>query len=276
MASLLPARAPCGAAEGGNTTEWAGALPSGNRPDFTAAAGRVATASGRLPAWYVPAALRQRKLPRGRPAGAAVVALGALLALAGCGPHKARQDVDEPSGVYKVRVLDASFPTQQKLARRSKFKIVVRNVDVRTVPNLAVTVSGFDVRGAERDSPNADPTKPVFSVNEVPQNGETYYVNTFAVGKLRPGEQKALVWDVTAVRPGPFKVNWKVSAGLDGKAKARGPDGRAPSGRFAGTIVAGEPVSTVDQDDGSTIIREGERVGPKKPGDGSSGNPPSN
>ena len=220
--------------------------------------------------------MRQRKLLHGRPAGAAVVALGALLALAGCGPHKARQDIDEPSGVYRVRVLDVSFPTEQKLAKRSRFKMVVRNIDTRTVPNLAVTVSGFDVRGAERDSPNADPTKPIFSVNAIPANGETYYVDTYAVGKVRPGEEKTLVWDVTAVRPGPFKVNWKVSAGLDGKAKARGPDGRAPSGRFAGTIIAGEAVSSVDFDDGKTVVRDGKRVGPKKPREGEASNPPSN
>jgi hypothetical protein len=201
-------------------------------------------------------------LVHGWPAGAAALAAAALLALAGCGPHKPRQDVDEPVGTYKMRVVDASFPEDQKLAKRSKLRIVVRNVDTRTVPNLAVTVSGLDERGAEKDSPLADPTKPVFSVNAIPQNGESYYVDTYAVGKVQPGEEKVLVWDVTAIRKGPFTLNWRVAAGLDGKAKARLPEGGVPRGQFTGRIVAGEPVASVDQKDGRTIVRDGERVGP--------------
>jgi len=63
----------------------------------------------------------------------------------------------------------------------------------------------------------------------VPAIGETAYVGTWALGPLKPGEQKTFRWDVTAVRAGPYEITYEVAAGLDGKAKAgggrRGPRG---------------------------------------------------
>ena len=213
--------------------------------------------------WYVPRALRRLELSGAGRAGAALLAsAAAVLLAAGCGA-KPRQDTDEPVGFYDVKVTEASFPEKQKLAKRSRMRITVRNVDTRTVPNLSVTVSGFDERGAEKDSPLADPTKPMFSLNAIPQNSETSYSNTFAVGKVRPGQEKELVWDVTAIKAGPFTLNWKISAGLDGKARARLPGGDVPHGRFEGRVIAGEPVAKVDKKNGRTIVRDGDRIGPR-------------
>lgn len=186
--------------------------------------------------------------------------------LASCGGGE-RQDANEPEGKFKVDVVSASFPDEQKLAKRSELEIVVRNAEEqRTIPNIAVTVHGFDER---RDNAElADPRRPVFVINGVPkelatfpeakqaapEGGETAYVGTWALGPLKPGEKKAFRWSVTAVRAGPYELTYEVSGGLDGKAKAVDVDGDgAPKGRFAGTISDAAPDSRV-ADDGRTVV----------------------
>lgn len=186
-------------------------------------------------------------------------------ALGSCGGGE-RQDANEPKGNFKVEVVSAKFPADQKLAKRSELEIVVRNAEERrAIPNIAVTVLGFDERRKNREL--ADPTRPVFVINGVPkqigtfpeskeaapEGGETAYVGTWALGRLEAGEKKAFRWSVTAVRPGPYELRYEVAAGLDGKAKAVGVAGKAPKGEFAGTITDAAPDSRV-ADDGRTII----------------------
>jgi hypothetical protein len=186
-------------------------------------------------------------------------------ALAGCGGGE-RQDANEPKGEFRLEVTDADFPSEQKLAKRSTLRITVRNSGDRTVPNVAVTVRGFDERLEGRDL--ADPERPVFVINgqpkdiggfpeskeAAPEGGETAYVDTWALGKLRAGQERTFKWSVTAVRGGDYKLQYEVAAGLDGKAKAVGVGGAAPRGEFAGTISDTPPVTRVG-DDGKTIIR---------------------
>ena len=74
----------------------------------------------------------------------------ALAALAGCGGGE-RQDENEPEGDYKVEVVKASFPSDQKLAKRSELVIVVRNADTKQIPNIAVTMNGLDYRKDDPD-----------------------------------------------------------------------------------------------------------------------------
>ncbi len=188
-----------------------------------------------------------------------------MIALASCGGGE-RQDANEPAGKFEVSVVSAKFPEEQKLARRSELEIVVRNDDLRrSVPNIAVTVKGFEER---RASPGlADPSRPVFVINGVPkrigtfpeskqaapEGGETAYVGTWALGPLKPGEKKTFRWNVTAVRAGPYKITYEVAAGLDGRAKAVGTGGKAPRGRFAGSISDEAPETRIGED-GETIV----------------------
>lgn len=165
-----------------------------------------------------------------------------------------------------MSVVSAKFPAEQKLAKRSELEIVVRNdEDKRTVPNIAVTIKGFDE--ARENAALADNNRPVFVINGVPkeigtfpeskeaapEGGETAYVGTWALGPLKPGEKKTFRWNVTAVRAGSYAVSYEVAAGLDGKAKAVGVGGDFPEGRFAGTISDEAPDSRI-ADDGQTII----------------------
>lgn len=191
----------------------------------------------------------------------------ALALLAGCGGGDERQDANEPEGTYKVEVTESEFPAEQKLAKASKLEIEVRNADTKTIPNVAVTVNGFDRR---KDDPSlADPERPVFALNgepetigglpesraAAPKGGDTSYVNTWALGALKPGETKKFEWRVTAVDAGPYRLTYTVSAGLDGKAKAVLASGQPPRGVFVGTITDEPPDARVDPEDGETIIR---------------------
>ncbi len=188
-----------------------------------------------------------------------------LLALAGCGGGE-RQDENEPEGNFAVEVVRASFPDHQKLAKSSDMIVTVRNAGDKTIPDIAVTVNGFDER--KKDPDLADPTRPVFAVNGVqveiagfpeakdatPRGCDTVYVNTWACGPLKPDEEKTFRWTVTAVQAGDYSIDWRVAAGLDGKAKAvAAGGGPAPRGQFAGTISNAAPDVRV-ADDGHTIV----------------------
>jgi hypothetical protein len=191
------------------------------------------------------------------------------VSLTGCGADE-RQDENEPSGRYELEVVEAKFPGDQKLAKRSDLVVRVRNADSKTVPNVGVTVEGFSRRLDDPDL--ADPNRPIFVINgqpkeiggfpeskeAAPEGGETAYVNTWALGKLRPGAEKTFRWSVTAVKAGPYRLRYTVNAGLDGKAKAVRPGGvRPPRGRFIGTI-SDEPPEARVAEDGQTVI-EGTR-----------------
>ena len=174
--------------------------------------------------WYVRPALEARR-------NVCALTLAGVLALAGCGGAE-RQDEDEPEGEFAVEVVRASFPEDQKLAKSSKLEITVRNAGDRTIPNIAVTVDGFNFR--KPDPELADPERPQFVINgmpreiggfpeakdESPLGCDTAYVNTWACGPLAAGKEKSFRWSVTAVKAGDFEINWRVAAGLDGKAKA--------------------------------------------------------
>lgn len=188
----------------------------------------------------------------------------AAAGLVGCG--EARQDAQEPSGRFQASVT-ASFPGKQALAKTSTLVIRVRNEESRrTIPNVAVTLNGFDTRATE---PNvADPSRPVFVINGKPKNigtfpetqeaapegGDTAYVNTWALGPLRPGKVKTFKWTVTAVRAGSYKLHYIVAAGLNGKAKAVGVGGGIVDGRLAGTISGNAPQSRIAAD-GKTVVQ---------------------
>jgi hypothetical protein len=211
--------------------------------------------------WYVPLALEARR-------ALSVSCAGALaLGLASCGGGNERQDKNEPSGTFHVQVVKAEFPARQSLAKRSRLEIVVRNTDNKTVPNVAVTLHGFSTRSQQRGL--ADPSRPTFVINGVPkelggfpeakeagpEGGETAFVDTWALGPVKPGYQKSFRWSVTAVKAGPYRLRYEISAGLDGKAKAVDEAGTQPSGLFVGTVSNAAPNVRVDPVDGTTVIQ---------------------
>ena len=192
------------------------------------------------------------------------------MSLGACGGG-AKQDADEPRGNFEVQVTRASFPAAQKLAEQSRMTITVKNTGDQQVPNLVVTLrsgrpgagsagtgeSSQDAFGYRTSQPGvADPTRPTWVVNagpdqvqkEGPGGAVTAYVNTWALGPLAAGKTKSFTWDVTPVRAGTYAIDWRVGAGLDGKAVAKLSSGRVPEGSFTVAISQKPEQATVGPD----------------------------
>jgi hypothetical protein len=200
-----------------------------------------------------------------------VTACAASLPLAACGGGD-KQDADEPSGNFSVQVTRASFPKQQRLAKTALMAIAVRNVGKDDLPTVAVTLrSGGGGSGAPGAGVDAfsyrstetglqDPTRPIWIVDRGPRQvmsqgpggGVTAYVGTWALGTLKPGQTKTFLWAVTPVRTGNYRVGWTVSAGLNGTARAKLPNGRIPRGGFP-VSIDGTPAQTQVTESGQIV-----------------------
>jgi hypothetical protein len=181
------------------------------------------------------------------------------VALAACGGGGSRQDVNEPTGKFPVKIVTSQFPTRQRLADTSSLRIGVRNAGSRTIPALAITISldrnavrPFSIRDPQ---PNlAFPDRPVWVLefNYPKLAGEsrsagagTANDKTFDFGSLKPGRTVEAVWRVTPVRPGIYTLDYQVDAGLNGKAKAVTENGSPPTGSFAVRITSQPPQTRV-------------------------------
>jgi hypothetical protein len=217
-----------------------------------------------------------------------------VIAVAGCGSGT-RQDADEPKGNFPVQIIDASFPESQSLAKTSNMTIVVRNPGPKTIPVVSVTVKCASAKGGSGGSPSgagstggfsyrttypgvADPARPRFIVNRVPTRTprqydrgrldplerSSSYVDTFPLGSLAAGRSVTFRWNVTAVKAGPFRICYRVNAGLDGKAKAvPARSDEAIDGEFTG-VVDQKPAQAHIGPDDKTVV-EGEAGGPSGP-----------
>jgi ABC-type glycerol-3-phosphate transport system substrate-binding protein len=187
---------------------------------------------------------------------AAIVAAGFV---AGCGGGE-RQDANEPSGTFKVKVIKASFPEHQRLANKAVMRVVVRNDSGKTIPNVAVTVTsdddakggaGFTTRSTAADL--ADPTRQLWIVDEGPHGGDTAYVSTWALGPLAAGHTQTFEWHVTPVVAGTHLLRWHVAAGLNGKAVARTANGQDPAGTFRVRVASKPAPVKVDPKTGDIV-----------------------
>jgi hypothetical protein len=181
----------------------------------------------------------------------------ASLALAGCGSE--RQDADEPEGEFTLEVVEASFPERQTMAQASTMRLAVRNTDDRELPNLAVTIATEGQDGGEpasafgfakSDARLADNRRPVWIVDRGPEGGDTAATNTWAVGPMFPGQTRELEWRLTAVRPGSYTVNYRVSPGLHGRAVPA--NGQRTTGSFE-VEISDEPVPARVNADGEVV-----------------------
>ena len=208
---------------------------------------------------------------------AIVVALSALAAvLSACGGDDSttQQNANEPAGDFPVEVTKAKFPTEQRLALTSDLVLGVENTGEETVPELAFTIEtddgvadgSFNVR---IDDPAAsNPNRPVWILeNKYPRatdepvpkgvsGGLRAQTNTFGFGPLEPGDERTIVWRVTAVEAGTYTLHYQVEAGLDGEAKAVTDDGGEVKGEFVVTISDKAPQATVN--DKGQVVTKGE------------------
>jgi hypothetical protein len=191
----------------------------------------------RTPIRYFSCVVRRkvgREARTGRRVVLATVLMGAVVALGACGGG-GKQDQHDATGTFKVDVPRASFPGNQRLAQESTLEITVVNKDSREIPRLAVTVDGFTQR---HDDPTlADPSRPIWIVNEPPVNADSALTNTWALGPVAPGQSTTFKWKVTPVRSGTYSVRYRIAVGLYGKAKVQDTStGGAPTGSFIARV----------------------------------------
>lgn len=181
-------------------------------------------------------------------AGAGLAAVAAV----GCGGP--RQDANEVAGKYPVSILRATFPPKQRLSEHTKMRIRVRNVGAKTIPAIAVSLLDPKAKtGAQAfsdtssDAQLSSHSRPIWILDNGPFDGDTAYSNTWELGRLKPRQTKTFKWSVTAARAGQFRILYRVSAGLDGKAKAVSPGtGRPVTGEFDTKITPKPQQATVD------------------------------
>jgi hypothetical protein len=189
---------------------------------------------------------------------------GALAA--GCGESR-RQDASEPKGRYTVEVTRASFPTDQAVARPAQMVVDVRNTSAHTLPDVTVAVTSFDylsdypnLASRQRpiwvvdEGPGQTPKPPVETVQvDPPGSGTTANYNVWALGPLAPRATRSFVWSVSPVKPGTYRVSYRVYAGLNGRARAELANGSPPAGSFAVHVADRPPPRHVDPATGKVV-----------------------
>jgi hypothetical protein len=201
-----------------------------------------------------------------------IATVAAAPLIVGCGSG-ARQDAHEPSGNFPVRVTAAKFPASQRLAEHTHMVISVTNAGQKAIPNIAVTIinprystaaQAFarDIGGGANTY--ASRSRPVWIIDRPPgpcgfscQNGGqgsavTAYSNTWALGRLAPGQTATFDWGVTAVTPGAQTIRYLIAAGLNGKAKAIDASGHQPTGTFH-VVILKAPQKSYVNDKGQVV-----------------------
>lgn len=202
---------------------------------------------------------------RAFPPAAGLLALGAV-ALAGCGGGS-EATAGEPKHTYDVKVLAASFPAKQAVAKPQRMILIVQNASATNIPNVTVTVDSFNYRS--RYPGLSDNRRPVWVIEKgpgktatppvqtqevsAPGGGQTVYVNTWALGPLAPHGKTTFVWKVVPVKPGSYTVHYAVAAGLAGNAKAQLASGGPATGRLPVTIEPAPPETHVDPNTGEVV-----------------------
>jgi len=203
--------------------------------------------------------------------GALVAAALVAATVSACGGSE--QNAGEPHGNFPVTVT-SSFPTSQKLAQQTQFVVSVKNSGHATIPNVAVTITDPKYGDAAQSfgmllPPNgqgqpilASRSRPVWIItqapgpcgysckNRGPGAAATAYTDTWALGKLKPGQTATFSWHLTAIQAGAWTVKYQVAAGLNGYAKAVTASGREVSGQYQ-VKISQAPQSTYVEPNGT-------------------------
>jgi hypothetical protein len=145
----------------------------------------------------------------------------------GCGGKQ--QDESAAAGTWKVAVEKWVFPKRQPLGTPVTMKLVVRNVDTREMPRLAITIGGLTTTVDQQRAQSR--ARPIWIINDERKGDQTAYnalsKRTFLLGGLAPGEVRTFELPVTPIRRGKYAVNYSIAPDLYGKGKAETADGKA-------------------------------------------------
>jgi len=188
--------------------------------------------------------------------GAAVLGAGALLSACGGGSP---QTAGEPKDTYEMKVLHASFPPSQAVARPATMELAVQNTGTVAVPKVTVSIKSFNYKSTYPHL--ADPKRPIWAIERGPGakaeppieteevsvagGAQTNYVSTWSLGSLPAGQTRTFVWKVVPVKPGAQNISYSFAAGLAGNAKALASSGSL-EGSFAVFIAPAPPKTHVN------------------------------
>jgi hypothetical protein len=199
-----------------------------------------------------------------------VLTTALALSLAACGGSSS--DANEGEGTYRVKVTDASFPTEQHLGQTYLLKLGVRNTGQKTIPALTVNVSIKGKQGEDSTLPFgirdpqpelAQPDRPVwvlaahypkFAGNTANGGAETSNPKTFDFGPLKKGATANTVWKLSAVKAGSYTLVYGVEAGLSGGTKAETGGGVAPGGSV--TVKISSAARNTEVNDSGEVVEE--------------------
>ncbi len=186
------------------------------------------------------------------------------LAIVGCGGSEAgEQFSNEAPGDYPVEIVSAEFKPRQFVARAYDLVISARNTGDETIPAMVVTIGLPDeistLAFAARDpQPElAQPQRPIWVMETSypklagtigPGGAATANRRTFNFGELPPGETADMVWRVTAVEPGNYRLSYRLSAGLGPDTKAVDSSGGTPGGILPVRITDRAVLTKVDKE----------------------------
>jgi len=165
----------------------------------------------------------------------AVTAAFATVGLAACGDDQQAKKTE----TVKLELVGASFAPLQKLAKEETMRITVRNPTSKTIEQVTATVSpgdtagtgsGFDTRSA--DPGVADPSRPIWVVDEAPKNGVTADPAVTRLGPIAAGKSASFTWKLMPVRPGTYKLRWTVGGNLTNQVRVTDQQGDPISGTF--------------------------------------------
>ena len=137
---------------------------------------------------------------------------GARVALAGCGGSDPRQDENEASGDYPVQIVSASFP-RRRARRDAHVQRHGPQPGDKAIPNLAMTVDGFNTRIANPDAPTRPP-----GLGRQRGPAQRRHRATSGHGRSAscpPASSRTFAWQVTATRPGTHTLQ------LQGRRRSR-------------------------------------------------------
>ncbi len=189
--------------------------------------------------------------------------------LAGCGGDgdTGEQFANQPPGDYPVEVVAAGFPVKQTIAETYDLGLAVRNSGDETIPGMSVTIDlpgeASTLAFAYRDDQLglAQPQRPVWVLEEgypklagtVGRGGAaTANRRTFNFGEVEAGDTAAMIWRVTAVKPGRHRISYQLNAGLSGEAKALDESGE-PAGGTLPAFISSQPILTRIDENGKVV-----------------------
>jgi hypothetical protein len=195
--------------------------------------------------------------------------------VAACGGESS-SDANEAAGTYRVKVVQASFPTKQHLGETTLLRLGIRNSGRKTIPALSVNVSVAGKEGQNSTLPFAirdpqpelaQPDRPVwvlaahypkFAGSSEPGGGETSNQKTYDFGELKAGATANLVWKLSAVRSGHYDLLYAIDAGLGNQVKTKTGGGVKPGGSFSVEISSARLNKEVN-DSGEVVDKKPEQ-----------------